>query len=132
MTRVKAQGDWYKSVPKRASILVTCGVLLVAGVMGFGFSRSVATAPVVTHQVAIENMRYTPAVVTMHRGERVTFKNLDLFPHSATGKEKNRGFDSLAIPAGGSWTYTATQEGTIHYSCMFHPTMEGSIVVVAP
>ncbi|MGH8180055.1 MAG: plastocyanin/azurin family copper-binding protein, partial [Steroidobacteraceae bacterium] len=49
-------------------------------------------------------MRFNPQTLTVQRGDRVTWINKDLFPHTVTAAGK---FDSHPIPAGGSWTYVA-------------------------
>ena len=72
-------------------------------------------------------MQFSPAVLSVHRGDRIVWVNKDLFPHtvSATGKV----FDSGSIESGGSWTYAANKQGEFSYSCSFHPTMKGSVRV---
>jgi len=83
-----------------------------------------------THVVVIENMGFTPAPLEIHAGERVTFNNSDLVPHTATTKGKSPfNFDSGPLKPGESWTVRPEAEGTLHYACIFHPMMEGVIVV---
>lgn len=82
-----------------------------------------------THTVVIEAMTFTPAELTVEAGDRVIFQNKDLVPHTATAKEP-KAFDSGLIKAGDSWTLQlASGAQTIRYACLFHPTMEGRIVV---
>jgi plastocyanin len=77
--------------------------------------------------VTIEGMQFKPAALTVRRGDRITWVNRDLFPHTATG---TRGvFDSTSIPAGSSWSYVATESGTVTYTCAFHPTMKATLTV---
>jgi len=79
-----------------------------------------------TFTVTIENMTFSPNVVEMRVGDRITFTNRDLFPHTAT---KAGALDSGMIKPGESWTYTAEKEGSIHYACSYHPVMTGIIEV---
>lgn len=72
-------------------------------------------------------MQFKPAALTVRRGERITWVNKDLFPHTATGAK--RMLDSPSIPAGGSWSTVAAEAGTIEYSCTFHPTMKATLTV---
>jgi plastocyanin len=65
--------------------------------------------------------------LTVRRGDRITWMNKDLFPHSATGPKGT--FDSTSIPAGGSWTFVADKAGTFAYTCIFHPTMKATLTV---
>lgn len=74
----------------------------------------------------IEGMRFTPQSLTVRRGERVTWINKDLFPHTVTVAGK---FDSRQIPAGGSWTYAARKAGEYDYICTLHVGMTGRLEV---
>src|SRR4051812_10137612 len=78
-----------------------------------------------THMVVIENMAFTPSTLRIHAGDRVTFKNRDLVPHTATAKGKPPvAFDSGAIKPGETWTVTPRPgEEPTRYACTFHPTM---------
>ncbi len=79
------------------------------------------------HVVTIEGMRFTPATLALNPGDKVTWINKDLVPHTATAVSK--AFDSGVIAAGASWTYTVREEGSSAYVCLFHPTMQGTLIV---
>jgi plastocyanin len=79
-----------------------------------------------THTVVIEGMRFTPATLTVHRGDRIVWRNKDLVPHTATA---DKIFDSHGIPADGSWTYVAAKAGTLPYACSLHPSMKATLEV---
>ena len=103
--------------------------LLLAGALIGGGSGS-AAAPQTAHAVytvTIENMQFSPSEIVVHAGDRILFKNLDLFPHTATAE--GDGFDSHAIAASGSWSYVASQPGEYPYRCTFHATMKGKVTV---
>jgi len=72
-------------------------------------------------------MQFSPAMLSVHRGDRIVWVNKDLFPHTVTAT--NKAFDSGSIAAGGSWTYVANKVGSFSYGCTFHPTMKGSLRV---
>lgn len=116
---------------RRTRIALLFWAFALAGVAAFGLSQTSASKAGRTHVVRIENMMFSPGVVKIRRGERVTFENHDLVPHTATAKEKKL-FDSGIVKAGETWSFTPAKESTIAYACTFHPTMEGSIVVEAP
>ena len=59
----------------------------------------------VTHTVTMENLQFSPAELTVNRGDRIVWVNKDLFPHTATADGK--AFDSQGIAANASWTYVA-------------------------
>jgi len=94
-----------------------------------GLSKISATEVRRTHVVRIEGMTYSPATLRIHPGDRVTFTNNDLVPHTATSKG-TRLFDSGIIKPGESWSVTPPLEKPIRYTCTFHPTMEGEIVAI--
>ena len=79
-----------------------------------------------THEVKIEGMQFSPASLTVKKGDKVVWRNADLVPHTATATGS---FDSKTIAAGKSWTYVAGKAGTHAYVCTLHPTMKGTLVV---
>ena len=89
--------------------------------------ESTAHAKPAVHVITIEGMQFQPAALTVHRGDRITWMNKDLFPHTATAPKGT--FDSTSIPAGGSWSFVAGESGTFAYSCGFHPTMKATLTV---
>lgn len=74
----------------------------------------------------MDGTRYEPAVITVKKGETVTFVNHDPFPHTVTAAGK---FDSRSIAANGKWTYRAAQAGDFAYICTLHPNMKGTLKV---
>nr|WP_240975839.1 cupredoxin family copper-binding protein [Paraburkholderia aromaticivorans] len=80
-----------------------------------------------TYLIAIEQMRFDPPVLTVHRGDRVVWVNRDLFPHTASATSK--AFDSREIAPNASWTYVARETGSYPYLCTLHATMHGTVIV---
>ncbi len=80
-----------------------------------------------THVVTIEGVQFSPQELTVPKGDRVVWVNKDLFPHTATASSKS--FDSGNIVPNASWTYVAAKAGEYAYSCTFHPTMKGKLIV---
>ncbi len=76
--------------------------------------------------VTIENMQFTPATLTVKRGDKVTWTNKDLVPHTATAGET---FDSKDIEPGKSWSYVTKTAGQFKYVCTLHPSMTATLVV---
>src|SRR3954468_14469081 len=110
------------------ALLVTLGVALAIPGVTRVFAHG-GRAPE-THVVVIEGMKFTPATLEIRAGDRVTFKNSDLVPHTATTKPNQSGhFDSGNLKPGDSWTVTPQQGDPIHYACLYHVTMEGVIIV---
>lgn len=88
---------------------------------------SVSNAAAKTYLIVIEQMRFDPPVLTVHRGDRVMWVNKDLFPHTASAMSK--AFDSREIAPNASWTYVARETGSYPYLCTLHATMRGTVIV---
>nr|WP_268238841.1 cupredoxin family copper-binding protein [Paraburkholderia caffeinilytica] len=87
----------------------------------------VSEAAAGTYVIVIEQMRFNPPVLTVHRGDRVTWVNKDLFPHTATATPT--AFDSHEIQPNASWSYVTRQTGSYPYLCTLHTTMRGTLIV---
>jgi plastocyanin len=79
-----------------------------------------------THVVVVEGMQFTPATLTVKRGDTVTWQNKDLVPHTATAAGR---FDSGGIAAGKSWSWQPAAAGRFDYVCTYHLGMKGTLVV---
>jgi plastocyanin len=103
-----------------------------AAVAGLALAGSAASsAPVKaggkTFVVTMQITGFEPQMLTVASGDRVTWVNKDLFPHTATADDKT--FDSHSVAPTGTWTFVAGKPGLYTYICTFHPTMKGSIKV---
>ena len=98
-------------------------VLLAAGPLG---SSRVDAAETTT--VDISGFAFQPGTVTIQVGDTVTWTNSDAVAHTATSVDDPELFDGEMEP-GESFSYTFTEAGTFDYTCEFHPTMEGTVVV---
>ena len=78
-----------------------------------------------TNVVSIKIFKFDPAVLTIKKGDSVTWTNLDTAPHTATGSF----FDSGTLTNGITFHFIFDQEGEFDYICSFHPSMKGKIVV---
>jgi plastocyanin len=79
------------------------------------------------YTVTIEEMRFTPASLSVRPGDTVEWVNADLVPHTATARDGV--FDSKTIAAGSSWRWTVRAQGTVRYTCTLHPTMSALLQV---
>ena len=95
--------------------------------MTLAFAMASAPALAANHMVVIEGTAFSPASLTVQRGDRVTWVNKDPFPHTATAQ--SRAFDSGSMGEGASWTWVADKAGTYDYVCALHPTMKAQLVV---
>ena len=77
--------------------------------------------------IAISDLVFSPAEITVKVGDTVEWTNDDFVDHTATATD---GEWDVAIPSGKSVTQQMTKAGTITYFCRVHPGMTGKIHVV--
>ena len=75
--------------------------------------------------VEIHQFKFAPAEIEVSAGATVTFSNLDLVPHTATGD----GFDTGTLKKGERTEITFSTAGEFPYLCKFHRHMKGRILV---
>jgi plastocyanin len=85
-----------------------------------------AWAGAADHVVTIEGMQFHPATVTVRAGDRITWRNQDVVPHTVTAAGR---FDSGSVAGGKTWSWTARTRGRHDYVCTFHPGMKGTVIV---
>ena len=82
------------------------------------------------HHVMMQGMVFTPAQLTVRRGDTVIWENKDLVPHTATaGPKAAAPFDSGSIAVDTSFKWVARKRGDYPYICTLHPGMVGSLTV---
>lgn len=108
------------------------GALAAAAVFASMAALRAAPAPraPATYAVRIEGMRFSPAAVQVQPGDRITFTNADLVPHTVTSTGA-QSFDSGVLEPGKTWQLACGAPGTLPYHCTLHPTMTGTVVVQA-
>lgn len=77
--------------------------------------------------VTISGFAFGPAAITINAGDTITWTNQDAAPHTATGS----GFDTGNLAKGQSGSHTFATAGTFSYVCSIHPSMKGTVTVVA-
>jgi plastocyanin len=80
-----------------------------------------------SYVISMQITGFEPTALTVKAGDRITWINKDLFPHTATADDKS--FDSKSVAPAGTWTYLGGEPGVHTYICTFHPTMKASITV---
>ncbi len=80
-----------------------------------------------TAQVTIDNFSFTPQVLTVDAGTRVTWKNNDDVPHTVVSTDKV--FASKSLDTDEQFSYTFATAGTFPYFCSVHPHMTGKVLV---
>ncbi len=93
------------------------------------FYANVSTvATNINYQVSIKSFAFTPATLTVKRGDTVTFINNDSAPHTVTATAFG---GAHAMPIGQNYTLDTKNlsAGTYTYHCDYHPSMTGTITV---
>lgn len=87
-------------------------------------------AQAATQQVMMANYAFSPAALTVHVGDTVTWMQHDQAPHDATTTSAPVSFRSPQLSQGQSWSYTFRTPGTYAYYCSVHPDMRATVTVV--
>jgi plastocyanin len=104
-------------------VVGACALLLL------GASTAASAAPsTATMDVTIQNFTFTPASLTIDKGDTIRWTNLDSAPHSAvTGQA---GFATTILAQGQSTTTIFDRPGTYDYVCGVHgASMKGTLFV---
>jgi plastocyanin len=88
--------------------------------------------------VVMQNIAFSPATITIHVGQTVTWRNDDLAQHTTTSGSCSGnacspmpGWDSGVLNRGQSFSHTFNTAGTFSYYCRIHGAMmQGSVVVM--
>ncbi|WP_406629785.1 plastocyanin/azurin family copper-binding protein [Amycolatopsis sp. WGS_07] len=88
-----------------------------------------APAAAATQTVMMQNYAYSPASLTVHVGDTVTWIQHDTAPHDVVTTSAPVAFRSPQLSQGQSWNYTFRTAGTYSYYCSVHPDMRAQIIV---
>lgn len=77
--------------------------------------------PAVDHIINIAEFVFNPANPKVRVGDRVTWINKDIVPHTATAKD--RSWDADALAPNQRHTITVKAGMTQSYFCHYHPSM---------
>lgn len=81
------------------------------------------------HHVTILDLAYDPQVLAVRMGDTVTWTNADGLEHTVTAFDL--AFDSGNMEDGATFSHTFDLPGAHPYFCLYHPLMEGAVVVAA-
>lgn len=79
--------------------------------------------------VRIVNFAFSPSMLSVRVGTRVTFTNRDMVTHTVTADGGL--FNSGNLASGQSFSFTFMSRGTFTYHCRIHPSMTGTISVTS-
>ena len=102
--------------------------IALASLLGFTACSSDSGSDTPAATVRVENMSYSPASVTIKKGETVEWVFDDNgLPHDVVESSAET-FKSELLTEG-SYSYTFEEAGTFDYHCTPHPMMLGTVVV---
>jgi plastocyanin len=96
--------------------------------MSSSASSQSTAKPVATNSVVLTNYAFSPSVITVKVGTKVTWTNKDDVHHTVTA-DSGTGPASSDFGQGQTYSYTYTKAGTFTYHCVLHPYMHGTVVV---
>ncbi len=113
-------------------VLATAALAAGCGATAYGSSANApaAHAAAARHaaSVKITNFAFKPGTIHVKPGQTIRFVNADSVTHTVTAT-KGAKFDSGNLKPGHAFTVKAGKAGTIHYVCLIHPDMKGTIKV---
>jgi plastocyanin len=102
----------YRSLALLATLTVACS--------------AAQSSEVVVNQ---KNKAFSTAKLTIHSGDKVTFRNDDSFVHNVFSLTEPGSFDLGTYPQGQAKSVTFAKPGTYDIECAIHPEMKLQIVV---
>ena len=116
-------GNSVKEMARPAFMMAIAVMALVVGVTSPAQSddRRIAVRPATEHTVEIRDFVFVPATLRVRPGDRITWINRDIAPHTVTAADES--WDSGEMPQGATYTHTVKADQTDNYFCRFHPSM---------
>lgn len=81
------------------------------------------------HRIAIEDVAFRPDTLVASVGDTVTWSNQDIVWHTVSAGDGGGPWQSGDMERGAAFTVVLPVPGTIRYTCRYHPTMNGVLVV---
>ncbi len=79
--------------------------------------------------VTIDNFVFTPPVLTVAAGTKVTWTNRDDIPHSVVSAAQPPLFKAHVMDTDETFERVFDTKGTFPYFCGLHPHMQGTVIV---
>jgi plastocyanin len=81
-----------------------------------------------TATVGIDNFTFSPPVLTIAKGTRVTWTNHDDIPHTVTNAQDPK-MRSPVLDTDETYSLTFDKPGTYGFFCSLHPHMQSQVIV---
>ena len=114
------------TTPRKRSVIAIAGLALAAAPVAATTAGVAGAAG--TKSVTMKNIRYSPAAVTIARGDKVRWLWRDgSIRHDV--RFRSGGFKASPLKSGGSYALTFRKKGTFRYFCSVHSEMKGRVTV---
>ncbi len=100
--------------------------LMLTGIAAICMLNAAGPVHAADYVVVVEKMKFGPVPETLQVGDTITWKNDDIFRHSATARDKS--FD-IDLPVKSEVRMVVEAAGSVDFFCKFHPGMKGTLVV---
>jgi len=81
-----------------------------------------------TENIAITNFAFSPATITINKGDTIVWTNMGSVSHTVTSDSGNE-LASSSLPNGQTYSHTFNIIGTFSYHCSIHTMMKGTVTV---
>lgn len=106
----------------RTLVKIACLPMLVLG----GLAVQLPAVLAADYVVVVDHMKFGELPTQLQVGDTITWRNDDIFRHTATARDKS--FD-VDLPAKAEAVMTVTAAGSVDFFCKFHPGMTGTLVI---
>jgi plastocyanin len=113
---------------KILALFCAINLLNITQVMLAGEMEDAGKAGAHENKIEIKDFAFTPQILTVKSGEKITWINRDEEPHTVVSIEKQFK-KSTALDTDQEFTIIAGPPGTYTYFCSVHPKMTGTIIV---
>jgi plastocyanin len=126
---------------KSGVIIVSVIILIVIGFLAYFFMGGSNTPSVLpglndsnqnsqtqVNSVSISDFTFLPSVITIKKGDGVTWTNKDSAQHTIVSDSGSE-ISSTSLSKGGTYSHTFSSSGTFSYHCSVHPSMKGKVIV---
>jgi len=100
--------------------------LVLMGIAVMCMLNVAGTVHAADYVVVVDKMKFGPVPEALKVGDTITWKNDDMFRHSATARDKS--FD-IDLPVKSQVKMVVEVAGSVDFFCKFHPGMKGTLIV---
>lgn len=113
----------------RRTVLAVAGAVLAGKVFSDRWLAGTAAAAgdSRTHLVEIRDFVFAPDSLEVRPGDRITWINRDIVPHTATADDES--WDSGELGMDEAWQLTVEPGMKADYFCRFHPMMKARLEI---